>query len=109
MVVGRELGCYKKKIVKNKRILTINCPLLISVSRFEVLVCTTFFVVASSVLLVTRRRGGTLSTVVVAAVSALPAVLVVVATGGLDACSAEVLAKVGDGDLEIGEVLKGNE
>ena len=71
--------------------------------------CTTFFVVASSVLLVTRRRGGTLSTVVVAAVAARPAAVVVVYTGGCDACSAKFLAKVVDGCLDLGEVLKVNE
>ena len=45
----------------------------------------------------------------VAAVAARPEVVVVEATGGLDACSTELLAKVDDGDLEFGEVLKGNE
>ena len=106
MVGGRELGCYKKII---KKILGINSSLLISGSRFEVLVFATFFVGASSVLLVNRHRGGTLSTVVVAAVAARPAVVVVVANGGLDACSADFLVKVGDGNLILGEVLKGNE
>ena len=63
---------------------------------------------ASSVLLVNRRRGGTLSTIVIAAVAARLSVVVVVATGGLYACSAELLAKVGEGNLQLGEVLKGN-
>ena len=63
---------------------------------------------ASSILLVTRRRIGTLSTIVVAAVSTCSEVVVLVATGGLDACSAELLAKVGDGNLKLCEVLKGN-
>ena len=57
----------------------------------------------------TRRRVGTLSTVVVAAVAVRPAVVVVVATGGLYACRAELLTKVGDGDLKLGKILKGNE
>ena len=35
--------------------------------------------------------------------------MVVVATGGLDACSTEFLAKVGDGNLNLGKVLKVNE
>ena len=64
---------------------------------------------ASSVLLVARRRSGTLLTRVVAAGAAHPAVVVRVAAGGLDACSAELLAKVGDGNLKFGKVLKGNE
>ena len=71
--------------------------------------CTTFFVVASSVVMLARRRGGKLSTIVVTAVSARPAVVVVVATRGLDAFSTELLAKVGNGNLKLGEVLKGNE
>ena len=69
---------------------------------------TPFFVLASSVLLVNHHRGGTLSTVVVTAVAARPAVLLVVDTGGIDSCSAKLLAKVGNGNLKIGEVLKGN-
>ena len=59
--------------------------------------------------MVTRHRGGTLSTVVVIAVAARTSVFVVVATVGLDACTAELLAKVGYGDLKLGKVLKGNE
>ena len=87
----------------------MNSSLIISGSRFEVLVCTTCFVVARSVLLVARHRGGTLSTIIVAAVAARPAAVVVVATKGLDAWSAKLLAKVDDGNLNLGEVLKGNE
>ena len=64
---------------------------------------------ANSVLLVNRRRGGTLSTVVVAAVAAHPEVMVLVVNEGLDACSAELLAKFGDGELKLDEGLKGNE
>ena len=63
---------------------------------------------ASSVLLVDHHRSGTLSTRVVAAGAARPAVVFRVAAGGLDACSSEFLAKVGDGNLKFGEVLKGN-
>ena len=37
------------------------------------------------------------------------AVVVPVAAGGLDACIAELLAEVGNGNLKFGEVLKGNE
>ena len=70
--------------------------------------CTTFFVVASSFLLMERLRSGTISTIAVAAVDARPAVVVVVATRGLDACSTELLAKVGDGNLKLGKVLKSN-
>ena len=68
-----------------------------------------FVVVASSILLVACSRSGTFSTGVVAAGAAHPAVVVRVAAGGLDACSSELLAKVGDGNLKFGEVLKGNE
>ena len=63
---------------------------------------------AISFLLVARRWSGTVSNIVVAAVAARPAVVVVVAAVGLDACSAELLAKVGDGNLNLDEVLKGN-
>ena len=59
--------------------------------------------------MVNRRRGGILSTVVVAAVATRPAVVVVVATRGIYACSDELLVKVEYGDLKLGEVLKGNE
>ena len=52
---------------------------------------------------------GIISTIVVAAVNTRPALVVVVATRGLDDCSTELLAKVGDGNLKLGEVLKGNE
>ena len=45
----------------------------------------------------------------VAAGAARPSVVVQVAAGGLDACSAELLARVGDGNLKFGEVLKGND
>ena len=58
--------------------------------------------------MVACRSSGTLSTIVVAAVAPCPAVVVVVATGGLDACSAKLLAKVGYGNLKLGYVLKGN-
>ena len=68
--------CYKKINCLKQKILRINISLLISGSRFAVLVCTTFFVVASSVLLVARCRSGTLSTRVVAAVTARPEVVV---------------------------------
>ena len=52
---------------------------------------------------------GTVSTIVVAAVTARPEVVVAVDDGGIDACSAELLAKVDDGNLKLGKVLKGNE
>ena len=63
----------------------------------------------SSFLLVARRWSGTFSTIVVPAVAACPSVAVVVAALGLDACSAKLLAQVGDGNLEIDKVLKVNE
>ena len=78
-------------------------------SRVAVLVCITFFVVGSSILLVACRRSGTFLTGVVVAGAARPAVVVRIAAGGIDACSAELLAKIGDGNLKFGKVLKGNE
>ena len=77
--------------------------------RVAVLLCTTIFFVEISILLVACRRSGTFSTGVVAACAARTAVVVRVSSGGLDACSAELFAKVGDGDLKFGEVLKVNE
>ena len=96
-------------MIKNKRILRINSYLLVSGSRFGVLVCTTFFVLESNLLLVARLWCGTYATSVIAAVAARPSVVVAVATGGLDSCSAELLAKVDDSNMKLGEVLKGNE
>ena len=55
------------------------------------------------------RRSGIFSTGVVAAGAAHPEVVVWVAAGGLDACSAELLAQVIDGKMEFGEVLQGND
>ena len=78
-------------------------------SRVAVLVCTTFFVVASSILLVTCRRSGTFSTGVVAAGVACPAVVVWGAAGGLDTCGAELLLEVGNGNMQLREVLQGDE
>ena len=46
---------------------------------------------------------------VVAAGAARPEVVVWGAAGELDACSAELLSKVGDGNMRFGEVLQGNE
>ena len=78
-------------------------------SRVSVLVCTTFFVVVSSIFLVACHRSGTFLTGVVAAGAARSTVVVRVAAGGLDACSAELLAHVGDVNMEFGEVLQRNE
>ena len=55
------------------------------------------------------RRSRKFSTGVVAAGAARSEVVVRGAAGGLDACSAELLSKVGDGNMKFGEVLKGNE
>ena len=71
--------------------------------------CTTVFVVAGSILLVASCRSGTFSTGVVAVGAARPAVVVRVAAGALDACSAELLAQVDDGNMEFGEVLQVDE
>ena len=46
---------------------------------------------------------------VVAGGDAHPEVVVWVAAGGLDACSAELLVKVGDGNMKFGEVLQCDE
>ena len=98
----------ENKWFKTKQI-RINCSLIMSESRVAILVCTTFFVVASSILLVACRRSGTFLTGVVAVGAARLAEVVWVASGGLDACSAELLAKVGNCNLKFGMVLKGNE
>ena len=70
---------------------------------------TTFFVVASSILLVACRRSRKFSTGVVAAGAACPAVVVRGAAGGLDTCSTEFFLEVGDGDIQLREVLQGDE
>ena len=59
--------------------------------------------------MVARRRSGTLSTRVVAAGAARTSVVVRVAAGGLDACSSELLLKVGDGNMKFSKVLQGDE
>ena len=78
-------------------------------SRVAVLVCTTFFVVASSILLVACCRRGTFSTGVVAAGAACPAVVVWGDDGGLDTCGAELLSEVGDVNMQLREVLQGDD
>ena len=70
---------------------------------------TTFFIVASSILLVACRRSRTFSTGVVAAGAACSAVVVQGAAGGFDTCSAELFLEVYDGDMQLREVLQGNE
>ena len=71
--------------------------------------CTTFFVVASGILLVACRRSGTFSTGVVIAGATRPAVVVRGAAGGFDACSAELLSKISDGNMKFSAVLQGDE
>ena len=66
------------------------------------------FAVASSFVLVACCRSGAISTIVVAAVAVRLEVVVVVATGGLYVCSSKLLANVGNGNLKLGKVLKGN-
>ena len=78
-------------------------------SRVAALVVTTFFVVASSILLVACRRSGTFLTGVVAAGAACPAVVVRGAAEGIDTFSAELLLEVGDGNMQLREVLQGDE
>ena len=87
----------------------MNRSRIMSGSRFVVLVITTFFAVASSILLVACRRSRTFSTGVVAAGAACPAVVVWGAAGGLDTCSAELFLEVGDGDMQLREILQGGE
>ena len=55
------------------------------------------------------RRSGEFSTGLVVAGAAHPALVVWLAVGGLDACSAEFLAQVGNGNLKFIKVLKVNE
>ena len=50
-----------------------------------------------------------ISTGVVAMGAVRPAVVVWGAARGLDACSAELLSKVGDGKMKFTEVLQGDE
>ena len=45
----------------------------------------------------------------VAAGAARPAVVVRGAAGGLDACSPDLLSKVGDGNIKFSNVLEGDE
>ena len=78
-------------------------------SRVAVLVVTIFFVIASSILLVACCRSSTFLTGVVAAGAACPEVVVRGAAGGLDTCSAELFSEVGDGDMQLCEVLQGDE
>ena len=78
-------------------------------SRVAALVVITFFVIASSILLVACRRSRKFSTGVIAAGAACPAVVVRGAAGGLDTCSAELFSEVNDGDMQLREILQGNE
>ena len=78
-------------------------------SRVADLVVTTFLVVASSILLVACRRSRTFSTGVIAAGAACPSVVVQGASVGHDTCGAELFLEVGDGDMQLREVLQGNE
>ena len=77
--------------------------------RVAVLVCTTFFVVVSSILLVACCRSRIFSTGAVAAGAVRPSVVVRGASGGLYACSAKLLSKVGDGTMKFREVLQDDE
>ena len=45
----------------------------------------------------------------IAAGAAFPSVVVRGAAGGLDTCSAELFSEVGDGDMQLREVLQGDE
>ena len=67
------------------------------------------FFVASSILLVACCRSGTFSTGVVAVGAVPPAVVVQRAAGGLDTCIAELFSEVGDDDMQLCEVLQGDE
>ena len=78
-------------------------------SRVAVIVVTTFFVVASSILLVACRRSRTFSTGGIAAGAAFPAVVVRGAAGGLDTCSAELFSEVRNGDMQLCEIMQGDE
>ena len=87
----------------------MNHSRLMSGIRVAVIVTTSFFVVASSILLVACRRSRTFSTGVIAAGAAFPAVVVRGVTGGLDTCSAELFSEVGDGVMQLRDILQGNE
>ena len=77
--------------------------------RVAALVVTTFFVVVSSIFLVACRRSRKFSTGVIAAGAACPAVVVRGAARGFDTCSAELFSEVGDGDMQLHEILQGDE
>ena len=64
---------------------------------------------ASIILLVACRRSGKFPIGVVVVGAARPAVVVWGSSGGLDACSAELLLKFGDGNINFSEVLQGDE
>ena len=64
---------------------------------------------ASIILLVACRRSGTFSTGVVATGAVHPAVVVQGAAKGLDTCSSELFFEVSDGDMQLCEVLQGDE
>ena len=55
------------------------------------------------------RRSGKFSIGVVVVGAARPAVVVWGSSGGLDACSAELLLKVSDGNMKFSEVLQGDD
>ena len=55
------------------------------------------------------RRSGTFLDGVVAAGAACPAVVVWGAAKGLDTCSSELFFEVSDGDMQLCEVLQGDE
>ena len=55
------------------------------------------------------RRSGKFSTGVVTAGEACPSVVVQGASGGLDTCGAELLSEVRDGNMQLRDVLQGDE
>ena len=55
------------------------------------------------------HRSRTFSTGVIAAGAACPEVVVRGAAGGLDTCITELFSEVGDGDMQLCEILQGDE
>ena len=98
----------ENKMFKTKESLVLTSRIM-SGSRVEVLVCTTFFVVTSSILLVACRRSGKVSTGMFAAGAARSEVVVWGASRGLDTCSTELLSEIGDGKMKLSKVLQGDE
>ena len=107
MRAGTKL-LQENNLFKTKESLGLTVPGLCQGAGLQFLFVPPFFV-ASSTLLVGCRRSGTFSTGVVAAGAAYPAVVVRGAAEGLDTCGTELLSEVGNSNVQLREVLQGDE